>query len=85
MMLATYLVIYSTIIWFMLRFGLVVIVSMIFFLNSLGNMELGVDWQTWYAPAGLASAGVLLALAMFAFWCSLGSRSLVGGDESQIA
>ena len=36
------------------------------------------DWNTWYAPAGLASLLLLIGIAVFAFWRSLGGRDLLG-------
>jgi hypothetical protein len=51
-----------------------------FFLNSSNAVTLGADWKAWYAPYGFAMLLVLLGIAVFAFWRSLGSRELIGGD-----
>ena len=53
---------------------------MIFFLNTFNAVMLGTDWTTWFAPAGLATALLLLGIATFAFWQSLGGRELLGED-----
>jgi len=49
------------------------------FINSLDSVTVGVDWKTWYAPAGLASLTALVGIAVFGFWRSLGNRELMGG------
>jgi hypothetical protein len=38
------------------------------------------DWNTWYAPGGIASLTMLIAIAVWAFGRSLGSRELLGDD-----
>jgi hypothetical protein len=42
---------------------------------------LGVDWNTWYAPAGLASLLLLVGIAVIAFRQSLGARDLLEGED----
>ena len=37
-----------------------------------------------FAPAGLATLVLLLGIAMFAFWRSLGSRELLGNEEGVV-
>ena len=69
----------------MLRFGLVANISAIFFINTIGAMELGLDWSTWYAPYGLATLLLLMSIVFAAFWRSLGSRSLFGNADSDVA
>jgi predicted Ser/Thr protein kinase len=68
----------------LLRLGLVAFSAAIFFLNTCGGGKiiLGADWTTWYAPYGLATIALLLGIALFAFWRSLGTRELLGGAES---
>ena len=82
--LAAYLVYvcaYSVTNWILLRLGLVVTISAIFFMNSLGNLALGTDWSAWYVPYGLATLGLMLAIVFFAFWKSLGTRGLLDASE----
>jgi hypothetical protein len=62
-----------------LRFGLVATISVIFFVNGIGALNLGLDWKTWYAPSGLTSLLLLCA----AFWPSLGSRGLLDLDAAE--
>ena len=54
----------------------------VFFIDATNQITLGADWKTWYAPSGLATMLLLLGIAMFAFWRSLGSRELFGGDAA---
>jgi serine/threonine-protein kinase len=81
-LVAIYIMLHTVLIFGLLRLGLVTTISAIFFLNSFNAVTLGGDWQAWFAPAGLASLLLLLGLAVFAFWRSLGSRQLLGGQES---
>jgi hypothetical protein len=78
-----YLVLYSILMFALLRFGLVVAVSAMFFLNALNAMSLGTDWTTWYTPAGLATAAVVLGIALLAFKWSLGNADLFGGEQAE--
>jgi predicted Ser/Thr protein kinase len=71
---AIYLGMYSVLVFVLLRLGLVATIAAVFFLDSFNLITLGADWKTWYAPAGLASFLLLLGIAVFAFWRSLGSR-----------
>jgi predicted Ser/Thr protein kinase len=75
-----YFVLFSVLIFVLLRLGLVAFSSAIFFLNSCGKIIAGADWSTWYAPYGLATLALLLGIALFAFWRSLGSRELLGNE-----
>jgi hypothetical protein len=45
-------------------------------------ITLGTDWTTWYTPAGLASFLLLLGIAIFAFWRSLGTRELFSPEAA---
>ena len=80
-----YLVVYGLIIFSLLRFGLVVTISMVFFLGIANSITLGSDWSTWAAPYGIATMSVLLGLALLAFRKSLGNRDLIGGEERSTA
>jgi hypothetical protein len=61
----------------LLRVGLVTTISAMFFLNALNRLCLGSDWKAWWAPSGFATIFLLLALASYAFWRSMGARDLV--------
>ena len=67
----------------LLRFGLVAIMAAACFINSIDAITLGGDWKTWYAPAGLATVTMLLGIAVFGFWRSLGQRELIGGKVAE--
>jgi len=74
-----YVVAYAALAFILLRFGLVATFASVFFIKGIDHMTLGADWTAWYAPAGVATLALLLVIAAFAFWRSLGSRQLLGG------
>jgi serine/threonine-protein kinase len=76
---AIYLLVYFIIAFVLLRFGLIATMAVIFFANGIGSTNLGLDWKTWYAPSGLASLALLLSVALFAFWKSLGIETTETG------
>jgi predicted Ser/Thr protein kinase len=75
-----YVAVYGTLIILLLRWGLISAIVTIFFVNSFNNIPLGADWKTWYTPYGLATFLMLLGIACFAFWRSLGGRELIGEE-----
>jgi serine/threonine-protein kinase len=81
-MAAIFVALYTVLAIVLMRIGLVATISAIFYVNLFSAITLGNDWKAWYAPAGLATITLMLGLAGFAFWRSLGSRDLLGGDES---
>lgn len=78
--LAMDLVVYFVLFLMMLRFGLVATISAVLFFKCAQAIVLGLDWTTWYAPYGLATLALSLAIAIGAFRLSLGSRSLFGDE-----
>ncbi len=70
----------TALIFVLLRLGLVATIAAIFFVNAFNGMALGKDWSAWYVPASLATLLLLLGIAVFAFWRSLGGRELIEGD-----
>ena len=64
----------------LLRLGLVATIATVYFLNSFPAVTVGTNWKTWYAPSGIATLTLLLAIALFAFWRSLGDRELLSLD-----
>jgi uncharacterized membrane protein len=60
----------------LLRLGLVATISAVFFLNLINGVTLGTDLNTWYAPTGLASIALILAIVVYVFKQSLGAREL---------
>ena len=78
-MLPIYFFLFTVLIFVLLRLGLVAAFAALFFVNTCGKIVVGSDWTTWYAPYGLATLALLLSIAIFAFWRSLGARELLGG------
>jgi len=74
---------FAVLLFVLLRYGLVAIIAAACFIDSLDAITLGADWKTWYAPAGLATVTMLLGIAIFAFWRSLGRRELIGGTVAE--
>jgi serine/threonine-protein kinase len=78
-----YFAVYFGLFTLMLSFGLLATVSAVFFVNSFNSIVLGLDWSTWYAPYGIGAVVVLLAIAIGAFYRSLGSRTLFGQQAAE--
>jgi serine/threonine-protein kinase len=68
--------VYAVLLFVLLRLGLVATMAAVFFIDTFNLISLGTDWKTWYAPAGLATFLLVLGIAIFAFWRSLGSHEL---------
>jgi len=81
-MTLVYVSLYMVLIFLLLRLGLVAIIATVFFINGYNALVLGADWKAWYAPSGMATLLLLMGIALFAFWRSLGSRELLAGDET---
>ena len=80
-MMSLYILVYGALAFVLLRNGLVATISTLFFADSGNSVMLGADWNTWYAPAGMASLMLLIGIAVFAFWQSLGGRELLDGED----
>jgi serine/threonine-protein kinase len=78
-MAAIHIGMYSVLLFVLLRLGLVATMAAVFFIDATNLITLGADWKTWYAPSGLATFLLLLGIAVFAFWRSLGTRELFSG------
>jgi hypothetical protein len=72
-----YIALFSIIIFVLLRLGLVATIAAVYYLDSFPAITLGANWKAWYAPAGIATLTLLTAIALFAFWRSLGDRELL--------
>ena len=81
-MAALFVAVYSILAFVLMRIGLVATISAIFFIDAFNGIWLGADWKAWYAPAGIATLLLLLSIAGFAFWKSLGGRDLLAGEET---
>jgi serine/threonine-protein kinase len=75
-----YVAIYATLLFLLLRLGLVATIATVYFLNTSNTIMLGANWTTWYAPSAIATVLFMLGIAVFAFWRSLGNRELLGAD-----
>ena len=72
--------IYAAITFMLLRCGLLATIVAVFFADSMNGIPLGGDWSTWYLPATIAMVLLLIGIATFAFWRSLGGRDLLEGE-----
>ena len=79
-MLLLYVALYSVLAFVLLRCGLVATIVAVFFADSGNAVLIGWDWNTWYAPYGIASLCLLIGIAVWAFRCSLGGRELLGEE-----
>ncbi len=79
---AIFLAVYASLIFLLLRFGLVATIVAVFFANGVDAIVLGGDWKGWYTASSLATFAIFFAIAAFAFWRSLGGQELIGGDEA---
>jgi serine/threonine-protein kinase len=75
--LAVYLVILTALTFALVRFGLLVCITAVFAMNTVNGITLGTDWNTWYAPTGLATILLLLLITGIAFRTTLGERELL--------
>ncbi len=76
-----YAVIFTALIFMLLRLGLVATIAAIFYVDAINGLALGKDWGAWYVPASLATLLLLIGISVFAFWRSLGGRDLIEADE----
>jgi predicted Ser/Thr protein kinase len=81
-MMLLYVVVYSALAFVLLRCGLVATIATVFFADCGNAVLLAWDWKTWYAPYGLASLLLLIGIAVWAFWRSLGNRELIGDEPA---
>jgi predicted Ser/Thr protein kinase len=72
---------YGTLIFVLLRCGLVATIAAVFFGSCVNRMALGADWNAWYTPASLATFILLCGITGLAFWRSLGGRELLAEEQ----
>jgi serine/threonine-protein kinase len=77
-----YMVVYGTLIFLLLRFGLVATITTVFFVNGFNNIPLGTSLKTWYTAGALASFSLMLGIAVYAFYRSLGGSELIGDNPT---
>jgi hypothetical protein len=75
-----YVLVYAAIFLALMRFGLLSGMLCLFFVNALGRSASNNDFTAWYMPNTVATMILLLAIALFAFWRSLGDQKLIGGS-----
>jgi serine/threonine-protein kinase len=76
--------IFAVLIFVLLRLGFVAVMAALFFIDSFDALVLGLDWKAWFAPYGIATLILLMAIAVTAFYRSLGSRDLLGNSEVRL-
>lgn len=74
----TYFAACLLIIFGIVRFGVLTTVVAVFVTNQLSGLACSSDPNLWFAPYTYTTLVVIAALAVFAFWRSLGKQSLVG-------
>jgi hypothetical protein len=70
--------VFGLLLFTLLRFGLVAVMSLNAFTSATGLYPLTTQASAWYAGAGLVGAILLLGLAGYAFHTSLGGQSAFG-------
>ncbi len=81
-LLGIWIVLYASLIFTLLRFGLVATISAVFFLDNYQYLNVGTEHTAWFSAPSAACLLLLAGIAVFAFWRSLGSRELIGGDAA---
>jgi predicted Ser/Thr protein kinase len=71
--------IFAVLAFILIRMGMVSSVAALFFINTPDRINLGPGLSGWYTPYGLATMALLTAVAIYAFWRSIGARTL--GDK----
>jgi len=80
--LTAWVALYAALIFTLLRFGLVATIAAVFFINSYQYIVLGTERIGWQTPSAVATLTLLIGIAVFAFWRSLGARDLIGGEAA---
>jgi len=76
--LASYFAAGLLIMFGLVRFGMLTTIVAVFVVNYTGQMQMTSDPKLWFMPGSIASLILVGALAVYAFWRSLGTQSLVG-------
>ena len=66
----------------LVRMGLAASGAAIFFINTSAYINVGPGLSGWYTPYGLATMALLIGISAYAFWRSIGTRTI--GDEEQV-
>jgi len=73
-----YLIIYSLVVWMLLRFGLLSLVVAIFVADLMSNFVFTSSFSGWYGTASLVVVTLIAGFAIVAFRNSLGGRRMLG-------
>ena len=76
--LATELILNSLTVFLLIRFGLLAVVAAEVFNDLLGSFPFTTQVSSWYAGISLAGIVLLAAIALYAFYTSLGGRPAFG-------
>jgi hypothetical protein len=66
----------------LVHFGLLTTLVAVFTTNALANSMASTDLSAWFMPYTIATMLLVAAIAIFAFWRSLGTQSLVGDNPA---
>ncbi len=76
------LTIFTVLALILIRLGMVSTVAALFFINTMDRINLGPGLKSWYTPYGLATMALLVGISVYAFWRSIGART-IGDVESE--
>jgi len=69
-----YVGVFMVVFYSIIRYGLVSAAILLLTINTLSGASLSADFNTWYAPGGIATAVLIGGLAVFGFWRSMGNQ-----------
>ncbi|HEY3743717.1 MAG TPA: serine/threonine-protein kinase [Bryobacteraceae bacterium] len=64
----------------LLRMGMLATIVTIFFINTVERINISPSLSSWYTSYGLATMALLIGIAVYAFWRSMGSRTIGDSD-----
>jgi hypothetical protein len=73
------LIFFGLAVFFLIRFGLLTLITNYIFFSVLGSFPLTFQGSAWYAGISLAGILLMAAIAFYAFYISLGGRPVFGG------
>jgi hypothetical protein len=77
--LVFFLILSSLFVFLMIRFGLLTLVANFVFWQVLSNFPLTTQSSAWYSGISLTGILLIAAIALYAFYTSLGGRPVFGG------
>ncbi len=81
-----YIGLFMLLFYCIIRYGLVSAAILLLTINALGGAALSADFNTWFAPGGIATAALIGGLAVFGFWRSMGHQEFapLGGPSAKV-